>query len=178
MKFLRLIRWRLCWEAGPSLPNPTPRCGRRSGLARHGGDELYVADTGSRLTTSFGYRGGKPLRHPISPPPNPRTRLSSVATIANRVSFRHRKCHAFGCYASLLTAFRKRIKSASLHRVSGQQAALTPDDFPLCQTQCSTGRSVTPMVRQGHTQCSNRLVLHYRSLKAHCSRCALGLSVG
>ena len=160
------------------MPNPTPRCGRRSGLARHGGDELYVADTGSRLTTSVGYRGGKPLRHPISPPPNPRTRLLSVATIAHRVSFRHRKCHAFGLYASLLTALRKRIKSASLHRVSVRQVSLTPDGFPLCQTQCSTGRSVTPMVRQGHTQCSNRLVLHYRSLQAQCSRCARGLSVG
>ena len=160
------------------MPNPTPRCGRRSGLARHGGDELYVADTGSRLTTSFGYRGGKPLRHLISPPPNPRTRLLSVATIAHRVSFRHRKCHAFGFYASLLMALRKRIKSASLHRVLVRQVALTPDAFPLCQTQCSTGRSVTPMVRQGHTQCSNRLVLHYRSLQAQCSRCARGLSVG
>ena len=158
--------------------HPSPRCGRRSGLARHGGDELYVADTGSRLTTSVGYRGGKPFRHPISPPPNTRTRLLSVATIAHRVSLRHRKCHAFGFYASLLTALRKRIKSASLHRVSVRQVALTPDDFPLCQTQCSTGRSVTPMVRQGHTQCSNRLVLHYRSLQAQCSRYARGLSVG
>ena len=73
---------------------------------------------------------------------------------------------------------RKRIKSASLHRVSVRQVSLTPDGFPLCQTQCSTGRSVTPMVRQGHTQCSNRLVLHYRSLQAQCSRCARGLSVG
>lgn len=44
--------------------HPSPRCGRRSGLARHGGDGLAVADTGSRLTTSVGYRGDKPLRHP------------------------------------------------------------------------------------------------------------------
>ena len=27
-------------------PSPTPRCGRRSGLARQGGDGLVVADTG------------------------------------------------------------------------------------------------------------------------------------
>ena len=102
----------------------------------------------------------------------------AVATIAHRVSFRHRKCHAYGFYASLLTALRKRIKSASLHRVSVRQVALTPDDFPLCQTHCSTSRSVTPMVRQGHTQCSNRLVLHYRSLQAQCSRLRSGIVGG
>lgn len=73
-------------------------------MARHDGDELYVTDTGSRLTTPIGFRGGKPLLHPISPPPNPCSRLLSVATIAHRVSFRHRKCHAYGFYASLLTA--------------------------------------------------------------------------
>ena len=106
--------------------------------------------------------------------------LGSYRSLPLRTAFslRHRKCHAYGLYASLLTALRKRIKSASLHRVSVRQVALTPDGFPLCQTQCSTGRSVTPMVRQGHTQCSNRLVLHYRSLQAQCSRCARGLSVG
>ena len=155
-------RWGMCFHNLPTYPplysnSPTPRPGV-------GG----VPDWLGMAAMSFTLRT----------PAHPRTRLLSVATIAHRVSFRHRKCHAFGFYASLLTALRKRIKSASLHRVSVRQVALTPDDFPLCQTQCSTGRSVTPMVRQGHTQCSNRLVLHYRSLQAQCSRCARGLSVG
>lgn len=81
---------------------------------------------GHRLTAClrFGYRGGKPLRHPISPPPNPRTRLLSVATIAHCASIRHRKCLRLRLWLAIYgVAGAHTARSVAI----GYRLAMTPD---------------------------------------------------
>ena len=147
---------RLRREARPFLPNPTPRCGRRSGLARQGGDGLVVADTGSRLTTSVGYRGDKPLRHPTLATYNPhafgfagryhcalRLNPSSKVLVPAALARYLRRCRS--AYGSLRC---NRVSACADTRL-----AVT------MQAQCSVKACpATPNGSQAHTQCSNRLV--------------------
>ena len=139
---------------------------------------FFVSDTVSRLSTSVGYQGDKPLRHPTLATDKP-THSTPIARYHCALRLiTTSKVPRLRLIASLSTALRKRIKSASLHRVSGQQAAQTPDRFPLCQTQCSTSRSVTPY---GSAKAHSMLQSPCAPLplpRAQCSRCARGFSLG
>ena len=142
--------------ARPSLPNPTPRCGRRSGLVRQGGDGLSVAYTGSRLTTSVGYRGDKPLRHPTLATYNPH-----AFGFAGRYHCALRliptsKVLVPAALARYLRRCRSAYGSLRCNRVSARADTRLTVTMP---AQCSVNACpATPNGSPAHTQCSNRLV--------------------
>ena len=165
--------------ARPSLPNPTPRCGRRSGLVRQGGDGLSVAYTGSRLTTSVGYRGDKPLRHPTLATYNPHG-FGFCWSLPLRTAPHSDIESACACgFGSLSTALQERIRLAPLQSGIGSTSCADTRLTVTMQAQCSVFVCpATPNGSPAHTQCTNRLVASLPLFATQCSCCARRLSVG